>query len=103
MGTYDEDGRLIDGVRLNGIGRLLVDYVIWEGQFKEGRLNGFGRQMYSCGSHAIGWFRDYDLYGYARKTDPMIQNGKSIEGRFVDDVYRNDDRLPYDINVDLIA
>ncbi len=45
---------------MNGIGRFMHKYgAIYEGQFLNDYLNGFGRVLFATGNYYIGEFKDY--------------------------------------------
>jgi hypothetical protein len=40
---------------------------IYEGQFQNDELNGFGRRISADGTNAMGWFTNQLLNGYGKK------------------------------------
>ena len=62
-----------------GIGRKIYPYKIVEGQFVKGQLYGFGRVIWHHGSCQIGWYKDGELYGYAKD---YRADGTEEEGHF---------------------
>lgn len=55
---------------LNGIGRLIFSDWIIEGQFLNGKLNGWARKIYDNGLCSIGWTKDGNLHGYGKRIYP---------------------------------
>ena len=47
---------------LNGIGKKIHPWVIIEGQFKDNKLQGFGRHIDRDGEYAIGFFIENDMF-----------------------------------------
>jgi len=41
---------------------------IYEGQFINDELNGFGRRIAADGTNSIGWYTNHILNGYGKKT-----------------------------------
>ena len=82
---------------LDGIGRKIelyfpyhhgkyMDYgefAIFEGQFANGKLNGFGRCFTNYGGVTTGWYDDDQLNGYAIR----VYKGEAKEGMFQKDVF----------------
>ena len=51
-------GQVVDGVP-HGMGRYINRIgQIWEGQFKDGKFDGFMRQVFESGSHRLGLIKD---------------------------------------------
>ena len=76
-------GQINANNQIDGIGRkMFLDGTIIEGQFKNDKLNGFGRIMKTVGSvpesMIIGNFKDDMIMGYARKD----VRGNKKEGLF---------------------
>ena len=51
---------------LEGVGRVVREDQIGEGQYVNGKLNGFGRVIYASGSSYIGWFKNGKAHGYGK-------------------------------------
>ena len=77
---------------LNGVGRKIKIWanggcMIWEGQFKDGKLTGFGRRLRIFLHHGgvecfIGFWKDDQMQGYGKKI-PF--SGEFQEGLYVED------------------
>ena len=96
---------------LNGIGRKIMFWSggagIWEGQFKEDLLDGFGRGIvvYRKGmfSSYIGYWKENDYHGHGKMTVPITKY--NLEGLFEEGEYKiNGDGIKsYDCKKDAIA
>ena len=62
-----------------GIGRFECQSYIFEGQFKNGKWNGYGRFMTIDGKYIEGYFKENAIHGYAKRINP---NGSVDEGIF---------------------
>ena len=60
--------------RLHGLGREISPSSICEGQFEDGYLNGYGREIYHEGDYYIGFFSHSKKHGYGKifKADGNI-------------------------------
>ena len=56
--------------------------MIYEGQFENDVLNGFGRRIWSDGHYKVGWYRNNQLHGYGKK---VLSSGVSFEGFYEED------------------
>ena len=75
-----------------GVGRVIFtvgknDTQILEGQFLNGKLNGFGRIFYPTGSYYIGQFKNGKKHGEGKS---VLKSGKVIQGKYKDNVYVGD-------------
>ena len=67
---------------------------IWEGQFEDDKLNGFGRWLHSDGECYIGYWKDSKRHGYGKS---MKTFGLAKEGLFEYAVKGDPPKDPKDI------
>ena len=94
IGQLDKDGKK------SGIGRSMwkknskCDGHIFEGQFANGKRNGYGRYIFQNGNYYIGQFNNDNYEGIGKFVK---QNGEVEEGRYMNDkfigVIREDEEL----------
>ena len=108
----------VDGVtQLHGIGRKIKIWtkygggIVYEGQFKNGKLDGFARWT-QCFyddkfDQYIGWWKDGFRHGYGRKIDfdNEVHNGwfENADQHFGDPVKDKSEIKSYNITTDEIA
>ena len=78
----------------DGIGRIISKYgSIYEGQFKDWQLNGFGRQFSSAADYwSIGWWKDDQFHGYAHV---FVDGWLTEEGLHEMDTLKTDGQVSY--------
>lgn len=111
-----EYGQLNKNKKMNGLCRRMLIYcygggVLWEGQFKDGMLNGFARQIevYNDGNYNsyMGYWQDSRYHGYGLSNEPDEYGGLK-EGLFEDSLFgypcvKPEDVTAYDTVSDVIA
>ena len=79
-GQFDSERMTCDGIC-----RLIFaqpNSHVYEGQIKNERRNGFGRQIYCDGNYYIGHWKDDKKNGWGKKVHS--KNGKVEEGNWID-------------------
>ena len=71
----------------NGVGRAITKFgTLFEGQFKNSKIEGFFRAIYENGDYHISWRKDGQLHGYSLKVS---SSGDIIE----EGLYENGDLI----------
>jgi|TARA_B110000285_G_C14720983_1_gene422167 hypothetical protein len=73
--------------RAHGLGRWVsseVDNHIYEGQFRFGKFEGYGRYIWEGGDYYAGMWKDECMNGYGRK---IYEKGKIESGWWKDDKF----------------
>ena len=90
-GQIDENGKP------DGIVRIVTQSYIYEGQWKEGKPNGWGRFIDHKGEYYIGWFArgSWSPHGYGKW---LYADGTVKEGLWDNYTFVGEEQAPSDLN-----